>query len=156
MRIYLMDFIREDDPIAAGSFWQCSTDWAGKRGDPAFNLAWVDDWASKHGCVTILSDGPLGFIAGSPGHPARAFPPFPAPDVVDTTGAGDAFRAGMLFGLDQDWPLARCLTFASAAGALSCRALGATSDVPTVEEVASFTAQHPEIVTAYQALWPEP
>jgi sugar/nucleoside kinase (ribokinase family) len=28
--------------------------------------------------------------------------------VVDPTGCGDAWRGGLLFGLEQGWPLARC------------------------------------------------
>ena len=35
------------------------------------------------------------------------------------TGAGDAFYAGVLFGLHEDWPLARCLDLGNAAAATS-------------------------------------
>jgi sugar/nucleoside kinase (ribokinase family) len=153
MQTYLMDFIREDDPVAPGSFWQSSTDWAGRRGDEAHNIAWVDEWTARHGCVTILSDGPLGLVAGSPDHPARAFPPFPSPVVVDTTGAGDGFRAGMLFGLDKEWPVGRCLAFAAAAGSLICRGMGATSDVPTVEEIEAFLREHSSLTSVYENGW---
>ncbi len=135
MNLYLMDFIGSNEPIPPGSFWQCSTDWAGTRNNTQKNVAWVQDWVAQYGCFAILSDGPNGFVAGSSERPVRAYPPYPAPLVVDTTGAGDMFRAGMLFGLDQNWPIEKCLQFASAAGCLKCRALGATTDVPSVAEV---------------------
>ena len=38
--------------------------------------------------------------------------------VVDPTGCGDAFRGGLLFGLEQGWPLARCVALGNRLGAL--------------------------------------
>ena len=151
LRTYLMDFLHEDDPIAPGSFWQCSTDWAGKRGDVQRNVTWVQEWVNRFGCHTILSDGPGGFVFGSPTHSVRHYPPFPAPRVVDTTGAGDMFRAGMLHGLDSGWPIERCLQFASAAGCLKCGYLGATGTVPTEAEVLAHIAANPEVAERYSA-----
>lgn len=149
MKLYLMDFIKEADPIEKGSFWQSSTDWVGHRNDLPNNLSWVRSFVAKRRCFTILTDGPNGFIAGSPDHTTRAFPAFPAPAVVDTTGAGDMFRAGMLFGLWHEWPIADCLRFASAAGCLSCKGFGATGFIPTVEEVLAHIDLHPEVGRQY-------
>jgi adenosine kinase len=46
-----------------------------------------------------------------------------AADVVDPTGCGDAFRAGLLYGLERGWPLERCAALGNRLGALkiSCR-----------------------------------
>ena len=41
----------------------------------------------------------------------------PAPQVVDTTGAGDQYAAGFLFGLARDWSLAECGALGSMAAA---------------------------------------
>lgn len=149
MKVYVMDFIRPDDPIQSGGFWQSSTDWAGFRGNAQRNVQWVKEFVSAKGCFAILSDGPNGFVAGGAGQPVRVYPPFPAPEVVDTTGAGDLFRAGMLHGLDSGWELPRCLTFASAAGCLKCRSLGATSVVPTIEEIEAHIAANPDVADRY-------
>jgi sugar/nucleoside kinase (ribokinase family) len=149
MRLYLMDFTREGDPIYPGSFWQSSTDWSGHRGNTQQNVDWVRRHVDAFGCFSILSDGPNGFVAGSPEHPVRHYPPFPAPVIVDTTGAGDMFRAGMLFGLSQNWPISDCLRFASAAGCLKCRSLGATSDVPTVAEIQAHIDGNPDVSRHY-------
>ena len=55
--------------------------------------------------------------------------------VVDTTGAGDIFRAGFIYGLLQEWPLDRLLDFSCAAAALNCMAAGARGGIKTVEAV---------------------
>jgi len=149
MRIYLMDFYRPNEGILPGSFWQSSTDWAGFRNNVQRNVRWVSDWVEHHDCFTVLSDGPNGFVFGGPDHPVRTYPPFPAPEVVDTTGAGDVFRAGMLHGLHRQWPLSDCLRFASAAGCLKCRALGATTDIPSSNEILNFIRANPEVSAAY-------
>jgi sugar/nucleoside kinase (ribokinase family) len=55
--------------------------------------------------------------------------------VVDTTGAGDMFRAGFIYGLLKEWPLERQLDFSCAAAALNCMAAGARGGIKTVEAV---------------------
>jgi sugar/nucleoside kinase (ribokinase family) len=58
--------------------------------------------------------------------------------VVDTTGAGDAFRAGLvtaLIRLGPDVPLEHLLRFANATGALNCRVVGAQAGLPSFDEV---------------------
>src|SRR5690606_19712282 len=52
---------------------------------------------------------------------------------VDTTGAGDVFHAGLLFGLLQGCPLERQLDFVCAAAALNCTAVGAQGGLGSVE-----------------------
>ena len=55
--------------------------------------------------------------------------------VVDTTGAGDSFDAGFVYGCLQGLPLAECLEFGTICGALSTRALGGTGSQATLSEV---------------------
>lgn len=56
-------------------------------------------------------------------------------DVVDTTGAGDVFRAGFICGLLRGLSGRPLLRFANAAAALSCTRAGAIDSVPSVGEV---------------------
>jgi sugar/nucleoside kinase (ribokinase family) len=62
-------------------------------------------------------------------------------DVVDTTGAGDAFTAGVAFGMSLRWPWLKTLTLANAIGGLATRALGAQESLPSLQEVAALTGE---------------
>lgn len=60
---------------------------------------------------------------------------------VDTTGAGDIFHAGFIYGFLQAWPLDRTLDFACAAAALNCMAAGARGGIQAVSEVEKLMAE---------------
>src|SRR5215216_2836832 len=59
-------------------------------------------------------------------------------DVVDPTGAGDAFVAGVAWGMEQRWPWPQVGRFANAVGALACCSLGAQASLPTLQEVVTL------------------
>lgn len=61
-------------------------------------------------------------------------PAFPV-EVMDTTGAGDVFHGGFLYGLLSGWPLREVARFASATAALKCRAYGGRAGIPHIDEV---------------------
>jgi sugar/nucleoside kinase (ribokinase family) len=56
----------------------------------------------------------------------------------DTTGAGDAFHAGFIYGMLRGEELEDCLTLGNAVAALKCRALGARAALPTADELKEF------------------
>jgi len=68
----------------------------------------------------------------------QRFPAFRVENVVDTTGAGDAFNGALAVGLAEGRPLAEAIHFANAAGALSVTRPGATESMPTRAEVEAF------------------
>ncbi len=88
----------------------------------------------RFGCkltaATLGQDGVLAWD-GSRFHmrPAYRVP------VVDTTGAGDIFHAGFIYGLLQGWALERQLDFACAAAALNCMAAGARGGIQTIAAI---------------------
>ena len=55
--------------------------------------------------------------------------------VVDTTGAGDSFNAGFLYGLLRGHSLPRCLDYAAACGAISITRVGGASALASAEEL---------------------
>ena len=59
-------------------------------------------------------------------------------EVIDALGAGDAFAAGFLTGVLQGWDLEKTGRFATAVGALSVTALGATTGIRPLEETLRF------------------
>ena len=71
--------------------------------------------------------------------------------VVDTTGAGDIFHAGFIYGLLQDWPLERILDFSCGAAAMNCMATGARGGIKTVEAVENLMSTVPRYEIAYNA-----
>ncbi len=71
--------------------------------------------------------------------------------VVDTTGAGDIFHAGFIYGLLQGWDLERQLDFACAAAALNCTCSGARGGIRTVADVERLMASTPRYETIYLA-----
>ncbi len=71
----------------------------------------------------------------------RAFPAFPV-DVVDTTGAGDAYHGGFMYARLQGWDAPRIARFASAVGSLNCRAMGGRDALPSLPEVERFLARN--------------
>lgn len=57
----------------------------------------------------------------------------------DTTGAGDSFRAGFLYGLVTGASVEGAAQYANAVAALKCRAIGARTSLPSSDELAAFT-----------------
>jgi sugar/nucleoside kinase (ribokinase family) len=149
MSCYALDLVRDDDDLPPNSFWQSSTSWVGASGDWERNTRWLQDWLDKHDVTAVLTDSDGGFLVGTRQGGIRQLPPYPAGRVVDTTGAGDVFRAGMLFCLERRKPLAECLKFAAAAAALNCEGLGAIGALPSREQVESLVAEHPGIAAKY-------
>lgn len=64
----------------------------------------------------------------------RAVVPAYRVEVVDTTGAGDSFDAGFLYGILAGWPLEKSLRLGAACGALATRAAGGTTSQATLDE----------------------
>ncbi len=92
--------------------------------------------AERFGCrlvaATLGRDGVLAYERDSGRFTYR-----PAFEVqpVDTTGAGDVFHGGFVFGLVQGWPLERILDFSCAAAGLNCTALGARGGIRPLAEI---------------------
>jgi sugar/nucleoside kinase (ribokinase family) len=111
--------------------------------DPAAVARAIDDalalgsmqWAAAHfpeGAVACARDGSrvaLGSVA------------LPASAIAGANGAGDAFAAGMLYALHEQWPIRECLELAHASAAASMRAVSTSAGVATVGECLALAKQ---------------
>jgi sugar/nucleoside kinase (ribokinase family) len=82
--------------------------------------------------VVAIKLGAEGAVAQQGKNVVHAAPP--AVEVKDTTGAGDSFDAGFVYGSLAGWPLERTLRLACACGALATRVPGGTNGQPTLAE----------------------
>ncbi|WP_396627639.1 carbohydrate kinase family protein [Luteitalea sp.] len=91
-------------------------------------------------CATIGAEGAVALdgtrFIHSPGFKVHA---------VDTTGAGDVFRAGFIYGTLQGWDTEHVLRFANAAAGLSCTRPGAIGGVPALDEIEALLETTPAI-----------
>jgi sugar/nucleoside kinase (ribokinase family) len=94
-----------------------------------------DHYGCRLAAATLGEDGVIAWD-GDRFHVRPAF----CVNVVDTTGAGDVFHAGFIYGLLQEWSLERQLDFACAAAALNCTAKGARGGIREVEHVHALMA----------------
>jgi sugar/nucleoside kinase (ribokinase family) len=84
------------------------------------------------GCViaTLGKDGALCLLDGLFTE-SRGF----KVDCVDSTGAGDVFHGAFIYGLAQEWDIARTLEFSNAAAALNCTAIGARGGIAALDGI---------------------
>jgi len=84
-------------------------------------------------CATLGHEGVIALLNGEFLH-VEGF----KVDTVDTTGAGDVFHGGFIYGLLQNWEVKKILRFSNAVAALKCQDLGGRKGIPTMEEVQRF------------------
>lgn len=84
--------------------------------------------------------GQAGGMVIRQGETAVSAPALPV-NVVDTTGAGDSFDAGFLYGFLHNWSLTQSIHLATACGSLSTRDIGGTTAQPTLEEALAALQQ---------------
>lgn len=84
--------------------------------------------------IIIVTDGPRTVYALDRQGRGFSVEP-PSVTAVDATGAGDAFRAGLLYGLVRGFDLPRSVCWGVAAGSLKVQHLGAATTLPDSREI---------------------
>lgn len=103
--------------------------------EPERALRALRRWHAGTLCVTLGARGAMMMVDDAViTMPAVAVTP------VDTTAAGDVFRAGFIRGWLRGDPPDRILAFANAAAAVSCTRAGAMAGVPGLDEVEAVIA----------------
>ncbi|MEW6600805.1 MAG: PfkB family carbohydrate kinase [Nitrospirota bacterium] len=101
--------------------------------DPEEAVRLMNPSGAKASTITLGSKGSITIT----GNEIFRTPAFNV-DVVDTTGAGDVFHGGYIFGLLKKWDIKEVLRFASAFAALKCRRPGGRAGIPTLRETEDF------------------
>jgi fructokinase len=83
--------------------------------------------------LVVITRGPRGGTVLSEGR-RFDYPPFKVRS-IDSTGAGDAFAAGLLYGVLREMPVAEAVRWAAACGALVTERRGAIPAMPTLAAV---------------------
>ena len=84
--------------------------------------------------VVGVTLGSRGYVACVEGRVIQK-PAYPV-EAVDTTGCGDVFHAGFIYGLIQGWETEQSLDFAAWSAAKVSRKMGGRSGIPTLREIA--------------------
>ena len=97
---------------------------------------------ARYGCALVgMTIGAAGAVVYGDGSFIES-PGFAAPGGCrDTTGAGDAFHGGFLYGLLTGKDIETSLKFGNAVAAIKCSALGARTALPTKSELNEFCAK---------------
>lgn len=82
----------------------------------------------------IITKGAQGAVIYTPEQEYQ-IPCVEPTEVVDPTGCGDAFRAGLLYGLQQNWDWQTTGQLASVMGALKIAHQGGQNHKPTLEQI---------------------
>ncbi len=120
---------RVDFPVVSQAF---AREWGGSD-NVADGLEKLALGGSRLAVVTTGADGALAAIG-----PHRLHSPALEIEAVDTTGAGDAFHAGLIWALFQGYPAASALGAAQVVAGLSCTALGAQRGLPDEKILREF------------------
>jgi sugar/nucleoside kinase (ribokinase family) len=97
------------------------------------------DIVDRYGCaVTGVTNGAKGSLFYCDGQYFDT-PGFEVPGgCIDTTGAGDAFRTGFVYGILTESDVEECARLGNAVAALKCRAPGARAGLPDKTELENF------------------
>jgi ribokinase len=101
----------------------------------ARRLVGVDDPEAACRRLTLLGPAMVGVTLGARGYVALSQgrlirrPAYPV-SAVDTTGCGDIFHAGVIYGLLKNWSFERALDFAAWAAAMTATKLGGRDGIP--------------------------
>jgi adenosine kinase len=85
--------------------------------------------------AVVVTRGGEGSVVVTAGRELRV-PAVPPEGVVDPTGCGDAFRAGLLYGMARDWGWEKSAQLASVMGSIKIAHRGGQNHRPGREAIA--------------------
>ncbi|MDX9954291.1 MAG: carbohydrate kinase family protein [Anaerolineae bacterium] len=91
--------------------------------------------------LVVFTVGDNAILYGRRGAPIKQFEPYQV-NVIDSAGAGDSFRAGVIYGMLQQWDDDQTIQYAAAVAGLVCASFPGVLHSPTHAEVMRFIQDH--------------
>lgn len=98
------------------------------------------DYGVKHVAIKVGKDG--CFVKESKDSEGKMFPTYTHVKRVDTTGAGDSWCSGFLYGLSKDMSIEESAKFANAVGTHCIMAVGASTGIKSYDEIKKFMEEN--------------
>jgi sugar/nucleoside kinase (ribokinase family) len=113
--------------VVSGEYWRAA--YAGQTAEEV-----ISTYAEQSAGLTIFTAGSGQILCARRGKPVFAVETYRV-EVASTLGAGDTFRAGVVFGVLKSWDDERVVRFSAALAAILCTRLPIADNVPTLAEV---------------------
>jgi sugar/nucleoside kinase (ribokinase family) len=94
--------------------------------------------------LVVFTVGDDAILYGRRGAPSRRFKPYPI-KVIDSAGAGDSFRAGVIYGMLQQWSDDQTIQYAAAVAGMVCASFPGVLNSPTHAAVMRFIQKHEKV-----------
>lgn len=99
---------------------------------------------SRGAGAVIITDGPKAVLVVRADGSPFGVEPYEVKRVVATSGAGDIFKAGIIYAwLQEDWPLEQKVKFACAAAGLNCERDRSKEPPPSLSEIYTLMKRQP-------------
>jgi len=95
------------------------------------------EYQQRAGGLVVFTAGSEDIMYGRKGEPIKRFKPYSV-KVKDSTGAGDSFRAGVIYGILNKWSDAAIVQYASAVAGMVCASFPGVLHSPTCATVTRF------------------
>jgi len=91
--------------------------------------------------LVVFTAGDGAILYGRRGFPVMQFKSYPV-KVIDSAGAGDSFRAGIIYAMLKKWSDHKTIQYASAVAGMVCESFPGVLNSPTHTEVMQFIEDH--------------
>lgn len=137
LREGMLEIAKNCDYVVASEEFAKDIGW---DGDPEVFWKKLEKFGLKIVTVTLGNRGSITFQKNK-----YFYVPAFKVEVIDTTGAGDVFHGGYIYGLLKGWSIFDTIRFASALAALKCKKIGGRAGIPGLNEVLNFLGEkgHP-------------
>lgn len=103
----------------------------------------VKKLSTRFDCAVVMTAGAKGVFVKELGQDLVHVPGLPVAQLVDTTGAGDSFNAGLAYGLDQGLSLVDSARLGNICGAITVQNAGVVEALPYAKNIRNHYQRSP-------------